>query len=184
MSTFSDFGPLTERRRAELQQKKRKRMMLAGVSVFVVLVVIIAGVAVVTHQATHGASNSSKAKPSNNAPATTQMHAVSKSVEMICSPTDYKDVCVKSISKVTNTSSSPKDVIKAAVAVIGEELGNAFSVSELLKSRDPRIKQAIADCKEHYENVKAHLASTLDGINMHKLDDLPTRCAQTIQYLL
>lgn len=184
MSTFSDFGPLTERRRAELQQKKRKRMLVAGSSVFVVLVVVIAGVAAVTHQDTHEASKGGSAKPSNNAPATTQMHAVSKSVEMICSPTDYKDVCVKSISKVTNTSSSPKDMIRAAVAVIGDELGNAFSVSDLLKSQDPRVKQAIDDCKEHYKIVKVHLASTLHGIDLHKLDDLPTRCACTIQYLL
>lgn len=183
MSTFSDFGPLTERRRAELKQKQRKRMVLAGSSVFVVLVVIIAGVAVISHQPTHETSkgSGSSGKPSSsNAPSTTQMHAISKSVEVICSPTDYKDMCVKSITKATNTTSSPKDMIRAAVSVIREELGNAFSVSSLLKSNDPRVKQAIEDCKEHYENVKDHLKSTLDGIDMHKLDDLPTRFARTI----
>lgn len=182
MSTFSDFGPLTERRRAELKQKQHKRMVLAGSSVFVVLIVVIAGVAVISRQPTHEASkgSGSSGKPANNAPSTTQMHAISKSVEVICSPTDYKDMCVKSITKATNTTSSLKDMIRATVSVIRDELGNAFSVASLLKSNDPRVKQAIEDCNEHYENVKYHLASTLDGIDMHKLDDLPQRFARTI----
>ncbi|XP_078156869.1 plant invertase/pectin methylesterase inhibitor superfamily [Carex rostrata] len=180
MSTFSDFGPLTERRRAELKQKQRKRMVLAGSSVFVVLIVVIAGVAVISRQPTHEASkgSGSSGKPANNAPSTTQMHAISKSVEVICSPTDYKDMCIKSITKATNTTSSPKDMIRATVSVIHDELGNAFSVASLLKSNDPRVKQAIEDCNEHYENVKYHLASTLNGIDMHKLDDLPQRSHQ------
>ncbi|KAJ3704862.1 hypothetical protein LUZ61_008567 [Rhynchospora tenuis] len=178
MSTFSDFGPLTERRRAELKQKQRKKMLVAGSSALVVLVVIIAGVAVVAHQTSNKQSKGSTTSSNNDATSTTQMHAISKSVETICEPTDYKDICIKSITKATNASSSPKDMIRASVAVIRDELRNAFSVSDLLKSDDPRVKQAIADCKEHYENAKDHIASTLDGIDAHKLDDLPTRAHQ------
>ncbi|KAJ4801800.1 Pectinesterase [Rhynchospora pubera] len=178
MSTFSDFGPLTERRRAELKQKQRKKMLVAGSSALVVLVVIIAGVAVIGRQPHNEGKGSSTTSSDDDATSTTQMHAISKSVETICAPTDYKDICVKSISKATNASSSPKDMIRAAVSVMGDELRNAFSVSDLLKSEDPRVKQAVADCKEHYENVKGHIASTLEGIDAQKLDNLPTRSYQ------
>jgi len=91
---------------------------------------------------------------------------VSKSIKAMCSQTDYTDACEKSIGKAANaSSSSPKDIVRAAVAVIGDALGNAFNRSEVIKSDDPRVKAAVADCKEVFADAKDDLNSTLKGVD-------------------
>ncbi|KAG0523834.1 hypothetical protein BDA96_07G157100 [Sorghum bicolor] len=179
MSTaFSDFGPLTERRRVERQRQQRRRVMLAAGAASIVLILIVMGGAAVAYNASvQDESSSSSSSPSSSSSggggggsgSKSNLISASKSVKMMCSQTDYKDACEKSLSKAAAaanaSASSPKDMVRAAVAVIGDALADAFNRSEVIKSDDPRVKAAVADCKEIYQNAKDDLGRTLHGID-------------------
>ncbi|CAL5012789.1 unnamed protein product [Urochloa decumbens] len=187
MSTaFSDFGPLTERRRIEKQRQQRRRVMLAAAGASVVLILIVMGGAAVAYNASvqddDSSSSSSPSSPSGGGSGSSLL-STSKSVKMMCAQTDYKDACEKSLSKAaaaTNASaSSPKDMVRAAVAVIGDAVGEAFSRSAALAATAgddaPRVKAAVADCREIYENAREDLARTLAGIDAGGLDEVTRR---------
>jgi pectinesterase inhibitor-like protein len=170
MSTaFSDFGPLTERRRIERQRQQRRRVMLAAGAASVILILIVMGGAAVAYNASiEDDSSSSSSSPSGGGSGSgSNLISASKSVKMMCAQTDYRDACEKSLSKAAAnaSASSPEDIVRAAVAVIGDALGNAFNRSEVIKSDDPRVKGAVADCREIYHNAKDDLARTLHGID-------------------
>ncbi|RCV31333.1 hypothetical protein SETIT_6G168500v2 [Setaria italica] len=182
MSTaFSDFGPLTERRRVEKQRQQRRRVMVAAGGASVVLILIVMGGAAVAYNASvqdDDASSSSTSSPSSpsGGGSGSSLLSVSKSVKMMCAQTDYRDACEKSLSKAVNASaSSPKDIVRAAVAVIGDAVGKAFDRSALATGDDPRVKAAVADCKEIYQNAKDDLARTLRGIDAGGLDEVTRR---------
>jgi pectinesterase inhibitor-like protein len=182
MSTaFSDFGPLTERRRVERQRQQRRRVMLAAGAASVVLILIVMGGAAVAYNAsTQDDSSSSSSSPSPSGGGSgsgSNLISASKSVKMMCAQTDYRDACEKSLSKAAAnaSASSPKDIVRAAVAVIGDALGNAFNRSEVIKSNDPRVKAAVADCKEIYQNAKDDLGRTLHGIDASSMDGVAKR---------
>ncbi|CAD6265303.1 unnamed protein product [Miscanthus lutarioriparius] len=184
MSTaFSDFGPLTERRRVERQRQQRRRVMLAAGAASVVLILIVMGGAAVAYNASTQDDSSSSSSSSSPSPSGggsgsgSNLISASKSVKMMCAQTDYRDACEKSLSKAAaNTSvSSPKDIVRAAVAVIGDALGNAFNRSEVIKSDDPRVKAAVADCREIYQNAKDDLRRTLHGIDASSMDGVDKR---------
>ncbi|XP_073004619.1 putative pectinesterase/pectinesterase inhibitor 45 [Typha latifolia] len=174
MSAFQDFGPLSERRKAEKQQKQRRRLIIVGVSASVLLIICVIGIVSIIYHSKQNAAT----QPSATSLVTDGLHSVSKYIDMICSPTDYKDACKKSISKATNSSSSPKDLISASVSVIGDEIGKAFEHSDLIKSDDPRVKAAVKDCRELYGYSKDELLRTLQDIDAHKLDQLPDKSHQ------
>jgi pectinesterase inhibitor-like protein len=52
---------------------------------------------------------------------------------------------------------------------------NAFNRSEVIKSNDPRVKAAVADCKEIYQNAKDDLGRTLHGIDASSMDGVAKR---------
>ncbi|CAD6338948.1 unnamed protein product [Miscanthus lutarioriparius] len=84
----------------------------------------------------------------------------------MCSQTDYTDACEKSIGKAANaSSSSPKDIVRSAVEVIGDAISQAFDRADLILSNDPRVKAAVADCKEVFADAKDDLNSTLKGVD-------------------
>ena len=182
-AAFSDFGPLTERRRVEKQRQQRRRVMFAAAGASVVLILIVMGGAAVAYNASvqddesssDESSASSSSSPSSGGSGS-NLISVSKSVKMMCAQTDHRDACEKSLSKATNASaSSPKDMVRAAVAVIGDAVGKAFDQSALATGDDPRVKAAVADCKEIYQNAKADLARTLRGIDAGGMDEVTKR---------
>ncbi|OEL15951.1 putative pectinesterase/pectinesterase inhibitor 13 [Dichanthelium oligosanthes] len=180
-ATFSDFGPLTERRRVEKQRQQRRRVMIAAGGASVVLILIVMGGAAVAYNASvqddsDSSSSSSPSSPSGGGSGSS-LHSVSKSVKMMCAQTDYKDACEKSLSKAAAnaSASSPKDIVRAAVAVIGDAVGKAFDRSALATSDNPRVKAAVADCKEIYQNARDDLARTLRGIDAGGMDEVTRR---------
>ncbi|XP_062192922.1 pectinesterase-like [Phragmites australis] len=183
MSTaFSDFGPLTERRRAERQRQQRRRAMVAAGGASIILILIVMGGAAVAYNASskdNDGSSSSSSSPSGGSGgggSGSNLLSVSKSIKAMCAQTDYRDACEKSLAKSANFSaSSPKDIVRAAVAVIGDAIEKAFDRSGLITSDDPRVKAAVADCKEIYENAKDDLARTLNGIDVGGTDGLTKR---------
>ncbi|KAH7680013.1 Pectinesterase protein [Dioscorea alata] len=167
MSAFQDFGPLTERRKAERQQSRRKKLMIIGSSIGVLAVVAVIGVAAVVQHTGGSEGDSDPASGSHK-----QLHSASRSVEMICSSTDYKKTCEKSLSKTSNSTSSPKDLIKAAVKVIFDEASKAFGQSQLFKSDDERVKGAVLVCQELLNSTKDSLTRTLNHLNVDTADKL------------
>jgi pectinesterase inhibitor-like protein len=199
-SAFGDFGPLTERRKAEKARQQRRRIMIAIGTVSIVVVLIVAGSFAVMYSgksSSEGHSKSSSGSKGSSSPAKgksgggshpatpssdsgsesgssddskpADLKAVSKSIKAMCSQTDYTDACEKSLSKAAtvnaSATSSPKDIVRAAVEVIGDAIGQAFDRADLIMSNDPRVKAAVADCKEIFRDAKDDLNRTVKGVN-------------------
>ncbi|XP_062194562.1 pectinesterase-like [Phragmites australis] len=184
-SAFGDFGPLTERRRAEKARQQRRRLMIAGGTVSIVIILIVMGGAAVMYSGKASSDDGDYKKGSSPAKGKSgggsgsssssqpDLKAVSKSIKVMCAQTDYQDACEKSIGKAANASAtSPKDIIRTAVEVIGNAVCQAFDRADLIMSNDPRVKAAVADCKEVYEDAKDDLNSTLKGIDAGGKDGL------------
>jgi len=189
-SAFGDFGPLTERRKAENARKQRRRIMIAAGTVSIIILLIVMGSAAVMYsgkksssdgghkssskstsspakgKSSGGSDSDSEAESGSDAKPKTDLKAVSKSIKAMCSQTDYTDACVKSLGKAANaSSSSPKDIVRSAVEVIGDAISQAFDRADLILSNDPRVKAAVADCKEVFADAKDDLNSTLKGVD-------------------
>ncbi|BAF25160.1 pectinesterase/pectinesterase inhibitor [Oryza sativa Japonica Group] len=181
-SAFGDFGPLTERRRAEKARQQRRRIMIALGTVSIIIILIVMGAAAITYSGKKseedegGSKGSSKGKSKGGGGGDDEdggggggkadLRAVSKSIKMMCAQTDFADSCATSIGKAANASvSSPKDIIRTAVDVIGGAVDQAFDRADLIMSNDPRVKAAVADCKELFDDAKDDLNCTLKGID-------------------
>ncbi|RCV11789.1 hypothetical protein SETIT_2G214500v2 [Setaria italica] len=198
-SAFGDFGPLTERRKAEKARQQRRRIMIAVGTVSIVVVLIVAGSFAVmysgkssseghsksssgskgssspakgkssgggSHSASPSSSDSDSGSDSGSSDSQPDLKAVSKSIKAMCSQTDYTDACEKSLGKAaTANATSPKDIVRAAVEVIGDAIGQAFERADLIMSNDPRVKAAVADCKEIFGDAKDDLNRTVKGVD-------------------
>ncbi|KAG2643610.1 pectinesterase-like [Panicum virgatum] len=195
-SAFGDFGPLTERRKAEKARQQRRRIMIAVGTVTIIILLIVMGSLAVTYsgksssegkKSSKGSSPSkgksggggssssssdsdsdseseSESESSKSKPA--DLKAVSKSIKAMCSQTDYTDACEQSIGKAANASAtSPTDIVRTAVEVIGDAIKQAFDRADLILSNDPRVKAAVADCKEIFGDAKDDLNRTVKGVD-------------------
>ncbi|KAG0469518.1 hypothetical protein HPP92_016218 [Vanilla planifolia] len=174
MSAFQDFGPLSERRRAEKQQNQRKRLMVTGASVSVVLILAVVGVATSLYHSnkpTLAAAGEGGHKPASN-----ELHTSVKYIKTMCSATDFKEACESSLSKVVtgNKSSDPKEIVRAAVSVIASAAKKGFQHADgFVKSDNPRVKSAISLCKSLFDEANEELQLALSRIDVHKFEDLP-----------
>ncbi|XP_008783344.2 pectinesterase-like [Phoenix dactylifera] len=148
---------------SDLKEKQRRKMVIAGSSAILLLLLVVGTVATTTYQA--------EDKPNPN-PST--MHSTSKAVKMLCASTDYKQTCETSLTKLVNTSTpDPKELLKASVTAVINEISESFSHSRLIKSNDSRVQDAINDCWEMYQDSKEDLVKTLDKIIDTGLEHLP-----------
>ena len=193
-SAFGDFGPLTERRKAEKARQQRRRIMIAVGTVTIIILLIVMGSLAVTYsgksssegkkssgskgsspasKGKSGGGGSSSSSDSDSEPESPEsekkpadLKAVSKSIKAMCSQTDYTDACEKSIGKAANASAtSPADIVRTAVEVIGDAIKQAFDRADLILSNDPRVKAAVADCKEIFGDAKDDLNRTVKGVD-------------------
>ncbi|PUZ70804.1 hypothetical protein GQ55_2G264500 [Panicum hallii var. hallii] len=188
-SAFGDFGPLTERRKAEKARQQRRRIMIAVGTVSIIILLIVMGAAAITYSGKSssegkkssgskgsspskgnsgggGSSSSSSSSDSESESKPADLKAVSKSIKAMCSQTDYTDACETSIGKAANASAtSPTDIVRTAVEVIGDAIKQAFDRADLILSNDPRVKAAVADCKEIFSDAKDDLNRTVKGVD-------------------
>ncbi|KAM0872526.1 hypothetical protein ACQ4PT_038645 [Festuca glaucescens] len=183
-SAFGDFGPLTERRKAEKARQTRKRLMIAGGVIAVIL--IVCGIAVMyngkrddkgggsgskkgsspSKGKSGGGGSDSDSDSGGGSDSPADLKAVSKTIAFVCKQTDFQDACQDSLTKCVNASaSSPLDVVRSAVQVIGEAISQAFDRADLIMSNDPLVKAAVADCKEFFVWAKDELNHTLSGMD-------------------
>ncbi|XP_058108748.1 pectinesterase-like [Magnolia sinica] len=162
---FQEFGQTSERRKAD--QKQKKKFAIAVVAISVLIILIAAGAFAIVNLDDDDA-NKSHGKPISTS---------SKSVQTMCSSTDYKEVCEKRLSKaISNTSNpEPQDIIKAAIMVVIDEVSKAFHKTDKLKSDDPQVNGAIEDCVELFDHAKDELKSTLEHVDGTDLQNLPDK---------
>ncbi|KAJ3677347.1 hypothetical protein LUZ60_003071 [Juncus effusus] len=115
-----------------------KKVIFGALAFIVVVVAVVAIVATVTHNKGSGSPNGS------------DLSSSTKSLSAFCSSTLYPDTCQRSLSTVVNGSSSPTDVIKAAIKLSLDELKTSLQQSADIGKgvNDSRTAFAVSDCKE------------------------------------
>ncbi|XP_057969609.1 pectinesterase-like [Malania oleifera] len=174
---FQDFGHLSERRKAERQQKLKKRIVIAAITIFVLLALIGAGIFAYTqyvshhHNATEASTNSNNQQKTQPAAASAGgikdvSHSI-KAIKMICSYTDYKAACEESLSKAAAKSNhtQPKDLLKAAISVAANEVEKALNQSSTFKIDNPEEKAAFEDCKVLLQDAKEELGDSVSHVD-------------------
>ncbi|XP_074579608.1 pectinesterase-like [Curcuma longa] len=183
MSAFQDFSYLSERRRAERAQR-RKRMMIAAGAVSVILVVAVcAAAAVVYNSKSTSSTATTTANSSSSSSNSTKGFQVSSAVQVLCAPTDNRTICESTLKDAVNSTSSPKDLVRAAVAVIVDEVRKAFEKSDAIGTADPAVKSAVEVCQKLHKYEVAELNSTLNTIDAYHLNKLPEQVHELKNWL-
>lgn len=107
--------------------------MAAKIVVSAVSIILVVGVAigVVIGVNKNASGGSEKLSP--------QMKAISS----ICSPTSYKELCMQSLSSATNGTTDPKELVKASIDVVVNNVQSGINLSESLMatSNDPKVRR-------------------------------------------
>ena len=127
---------------------KQKKFAIAGLA-SILLVAAVVGVVVST-------------KKSGGAEATS---GSTKAVQAICSPTNYKETCEKSLANA-NTN-DPKELIKAAFDATVENIGNVLKDSSFLKDAEasPSSKDSYKVCKEVLDRAVEDLKRSIEKVD-------------------
>ncbi|KAG6472432.1 pectinesterase-like [Zingiber officinale] len=190
MSAFQDFSYLSERRRAERAQQ-RKRMIIAASTASVFLVVAVCAVIAVVYnpkptESTHNSSAKSTTEtfsPKSDSGSLIKDFQTNSAIKVICSPTDYRATCESTMKGATNSSSTPKDLVRAAVATIVDEVDKAFKKSDVIGTADPAVKSAVELCQKLHKYALKELANTLDTIDANHLNQLPNKVHELKNWL-
>lgn len=150
----------------DLDTRRRKQLIAGGVS-SILLILLVACVANVIYNS----NDSDDSKPLSEG-----IHTSSKSVDMLCTSTDYKETCQETLSKtIKSDDPEPRDLVHAAISVIFDKIGAAFNKTDNIKTTDEKVKGAIEDCKELFISSKDELKDSLDSIVDKGIDHLPSR---------
>ncbi|GFY90535.1 hypothetical protein Acr_07g0007320 [Actinidia rufa] len=100
-----------------------------------------------------------------------------KAIKNICEPTDYKQVCVESLTCSAGNTTDPKELIRAAFQVAKEKIQEAARNSTLLQKlhKDPRTNEALRNCEVLAEAATNDLERSFDQmgqIDASKFDNL------------
>ncbi|KAK9991971.1 hypothetical protein SO802_026956 [Lithocarpus litseifolius] len=139
------------------------KFVVSGVAIVLVVGVVIGIIASVSH-------TGSSSKDDN-------VSTTSKSVSAICSPTDYKDACIKSLSSYANNqSATPKDFIQTALQVTIQEVKAALQKSGVIGNgtNNSTQKMAADDCKDLLQFAIDELQasfSTVGDSELHTISD-------------
>lgn len=154
---------------SEGRKNDRTKLMLLATAACLLLLLVVGAVVGSSYQQEEGGGDD--AGPSEHA-----IHASAKSVTALCSSTDYVQACETSLSKVVpEGTQDPKVLLKAAVSVVLDEVSKGFAHSRLLASNDSRVRGAVQDCQEMYEDSKGEINATLRSIIDHGIEKLPAR---------
>jgi len=128
----------------------KKKVVVAGVAS---ILLVAAVVAVVVGSTKNGGAE----KPSTGP---------TKAVQAICSPTDYKETCERSLAHA-NTS-EPKELVKLAFDATVENIGDVLKNSAVLKEAeaDPNTKDAYNVCKEVLETAVDDLKRSVEHVGV------------------
>ncbi|KAG0478543.1 hypothetical protein HPP92_013262 [Vanilla planifolia] len=145
----------------------RKRVIIGGSVVLLVAIVAAIGF-VVNHN--NGSSSSSDVTSSA---AGDNLQSSTKSVQAICHATDYRDICISSISKVANGTTDPRELVKAAFQVASDHIREALAHSQVLSkaASDPRTKDALHTCGELMNYAIEDILTTFNKLGVFNMTD-------------
>ncbi|XP_047963945.1 pectinesterase-like [Salvia hispanica] len=130
---------------------------VVGLGVLVALLLVAAAIAsAIVFTNHHGQKNHDTSKQSGSGGGSgsgNETVVASKAVKMVCSTTDFKETCEKSIADAK--TSDPKELVGAAFgAAVGSISGVLKSTAELKKAAtDPSMKGAFEVCDEVLQNA-------------------------------
>lgn len=144
----------------------RRRIIIIGVS----SLVLVAMVAVVTIGVTN---HKVESKNTHRQELSTSM----KAIKNVCEPTDFKEVCVDSLSAAAGNTTDPNELVRTAFKVALKTIEEAENRSTLLQElqKDPRTKEALENCKELAKSAVYDLQRSFDQmgkLDASKFDDL------------
>jgi len=140
------------------------KFIVSGVAIVLVVGVVIGIIASVSHTG----SSSKDDNVSTN----------SKTVSAICSPTDYKDACIKSLSSYANNqSATPKDFIQTALQVTIQEVKAALQKSGVIGNgtNNSTQKMAADDCKDLLQFAIDELQASFSTVGDSELNTISDR---------
>lgn len=149
----------------------RKTAIVGASSIFLVAMVVAVVVVSVTHKTPPPVASTS----SNEGDKSIDITSTSKAVQTICQPTDYKDVCEKSLASANTTD--PKELMKLTFKSAIDEVSLALnSASELLKANkdDDKISQSLKICNDVLDAAIDNLQQSFDKLgafDLSKVDE-------------
>lgn len=171
---FQDFDQITERRRAERQQRIRKRIIVGAVSAFVFVVLVAgAGFAIASNSSHVGTQPA--AQTHDHQHGTTGVSHVSRVIKMVCNSTDYEQQCENTLTKAVKTNpnlSQPKDLLKTTILAIAVEIENAMTKTKTFKFNTPSEKAAFEDCKVLVKDAMEELNESASKVGNNSLASL------------
>ncbi|XP_074563160.1 putative pectinesterase/pectinesterase inhibitor 13 [Curcuma longa] len=160
-----------DKQMSEGRKNERAKLALLATAACLLLLLVVGAVVGASYRQDDDGDEEEAAKQSEQA-----IHASSKSVTALCSSTDYVRSCETSLSKVVpEGTEDPKVLLKAAVSVVLDEISKGFAHSRLLASNDSRVRGAVQDCQEMYEDSKGQINATLRSIVDNGIEKLPAR---------
>lgn len=152
-----------------------KKAVAGGVSVLLLIgVIVIAVIFNVGHLGGH-----------DNKPA--QSSTSIKAVTNICAPTDYKDLCVETISPSasSNSTNDPIELIKVAFKAALQHIQSASHLPSDIanKTNDPMQQAALSDCKDLLQYAEAELQAAYSEVGDKDMHTLPDRVNEIRNWL-
>ncbi|KAK4799946.1 hypothetical protein SAY86_025311 [Trapa natans] len=117
-----------------------------------VSVILVVGVAIGVVVGVHKSSDSS-------------VSSEMKAVKSMCSPTSYQDLCVETLTKATNdtTTSDPKELVMASISTVIDhvQIGINMSASFFASYNNSEVPWTLQNCKTLYEDAMDNLQEIL-----------------------
>ncbi|XP_042386818.1 pectinesterase-like, partial [Zingiber officinale] len=160
---------------------QRRKLMMIAVSVILVLAVCTA--AAIANSAASSSSFSASSLKSSSSSSTlsssnsTKEFQVPNAVQVLCSLSDNRTVCESKLKDAVNSTSTPKDLVRATVAIIVDEVGKAFDHSDTIGTM--AVKSAVEVCQKQV----AELNSALNAIDAYHLNQLPEQVHELKNWL-
>ncbi|KAG8372928.1 hypothetical protein BUALT_Bualt12G0118100 [Buddleja alternifolia] len=153
-----------------------KKVAVAGIA-SILLVAAIVGTVVGLTRKKGGDGGDSHSGSGGSISATT------KAVQQLCSPTDYKDTCEKTLANANTTD--PKELIKVAFDVAIKNITDVIKNSELIKkaASDESTKKALDVCKEVLEDSIDDLKRSVQKISDFDISKMDTYVEDIITWL-
>lgn len=151
--------------------------------------VMVAGLASILLVAAVVAVTVSVSKKSSGGDGSTGISTSTKAVSAICTATDYKATCEKTLAGANSTN--PKELIKVAFEATVKDLQGAIKNSTLYKDadKDPMTKGALEVCEEVLNDSVDELRRSFDKVSEFDVselggyvDDLKTWLSAAITY--
>lgn len=189
MPAFQDFGPWSDRRKAELNQKRKKNFIIFGsIALILIISFSIAVVFIIMNMTQKKCS-----RPVTSTNSSTSSDAAGKalpsttSIKTVCSKTDYRYLCEKvlkeSVGDSKNKSSDPKALIGFSIDAISSELEKVQNKSKLIKSTDPLVSGAVDDCDELFVYAMEDLQRAKQTVDEKDLNQLQNQTHELKNWL-